>query len=105
MISRIVAVLTLLILGPQIADADEWLYCIAPLHAQHKLYMSRVFDTDASLGNAESAFARVLSQSFIRYDDVQCPRSKDESSALVMQQHTISFNREMGNAIINVPWP
>jgi hypothetical protein len=101
---RILAVLVLATLTPHVANAYEWLYCIAPFHAEHKLYMSPVFATQRSVGRAETAFATALDQSFFRYDDVQCPRNNDELSALRMQRHTASFNREVGNTIIDLRW-
>jgi len=98
------AVTTVAILAAQIAQAKDWLYCIAPSHAERKLYMSPVFPTDGPTGSAESAFAASLSQSYFHFDDVQCPRSDDEASAMSMQRHTIDFNQEVGNTIVNLRW-
>lgn len=100
----IVAAVIFAISALHAAQGKEWLYCIAPSHTERKLYMSPVFETDGPVGSAESAFAAALDQAFLRYDDVQCPRSDDEVTATDMQQQTISFNRQAGNSIINLRW-
>ena len=104
MMARIFALLLLAALTPQMAGAREWVYCVAPSHADHKLYMSRVFSSRKPAANAEAAFAAVLKQSFLRYTDVQCPWTRDEFSAQKMQRHTIAYNRELGVTIINMKW-
>ena len=104
MIVRIIPALMLTIISPQIATASEWLYCIAPSYTERKLYMSPVFATNSPGNSVESAFATVLDQSFLRYNDIQCPKSKDEFSAMEMQQQTVKFNQSVGNTIINLRW-
>jgi hypothetical protein len=101
---RIAAALILAITAPQIASANEWLYCIAPSHAEQKLYMSPVFEADGPASVAESEFAAVLKQSFLHYNDVQCPRSDDQLSAIRMQLYTIKFNQNLGVQIVSLSW-
>jgi hypothetical protein len=89
---------------PRLAFAGDWRYCLAPSHAERKVYISPPFPAMVSMDNAESQFGRRLAASGLRFDDVQCPRSDDETGALTMQQHAIVINRELGNQIINVRW-
>ena len=101
---RTLIALALTLLLPQIAAAEDWRYCLAPSHADHKLYMSMPFAATMSMDAAESQFGRVLTRSGLRYDDVQCPQSDSESGAVAMQRHAISINRELGIQVINMPW-
>jgi hypothetical protein len=101
---RLFLVLALTFAVPQWASAADWRYCLAPSHTEHKVYMTPPFAASIALDDAESELAHTLSQSGLRYDDVQCPRSDDESSVLDMQQHAVSVNRQLGNQIINLHW-
>jgi hypothetical protein len=89
---------------PQSAFAADWRYCLAPSHAEHKIYVSPPFPATLSMDEIESQFGRTLSRSGLHFDDVQCPRSDGETAALTMQQHAIVVNRELGNQIINLRW-
>jgi hypothetical protein len=89
---------------PQKALAGDWRYCLAPSHAERKIYMSPPFPATLSMDDAESQFGAVLSAAGLHFDDVQCPRSDGETGALTMQQHAIAINRELGNKIINMTW-
>jgi len=93
--------LTLAALQP--ASAADWQYCLAPSHAEHKVYMSAVFPVRGSLDDADSAFELMLDQAGLRHDVVQCPRADDEQSILAMQQYAISFNQHAGNTIVHLP--
>jgi len=93
--------LTLAALQP--ALAADWQYCLAPSHAEHKVYMSAVFPVRGSLDDAGSAFELMLDQARLRHDVVQCPRADDEQSILAMQQYAISFNQHAGNTIVHLP--
>lgn len=99
----LVAVVTTALLA-QPACAGDWRYCLAPSHAQHKIYMSPPFPATVSMGDAQSQFGRLLSESGLRFDDVQCPRGDDETAAMTMQQHAIGVNRQLGNAIVHLRW-
>jgi hypothetical protein len=99
----LLALLVTAMLSPS-AFAGDWRYCLAPSHAQHKIYMSPPFPATVSMDDAESQFGRLLSQSGLRFDDVQCPRGEDETAAMTMQQHAIIVNRQLGNEIVHLRW-
>lgn|ERR1700688_421378 len=88
----------------QTALAAEWQYCLAPSHTEHKIYMSAPFPSSGAWGSPDSALDRMLTQSGVRHDDVQCPRADDEPSIVVMRQEAISFNHVAGNEIVNLNW-
>jgi len=93
-----------LIIIPQMAAAVEWRYCLAASDREHKIYMSAPFPAAMSLDAAEFAFDRMLARSRLRHDYVQCPRSDNEQSALLMQRQAIGFNHKVGNDIIHLNW-
>lgn len=101
---RALVALALTVLLPQIAAAEDWRYCLAPSHADHKIYVSTPFAASMSMDAAESEFGRALTRSGLRYDDVQCPQSDSESAALSMQQHAIGVNHELGIQVISTRW-
>jgi hypothetical protein len=88
----------------QAAMAADWQYCLAPSHAEHKIYMSSTFPVLGVLADADDAFERMLDQAGLRHDDVQCPRADDERSILLMLQYAINFNQENGNTIVHLPF-
>ena len=83
---------------------NGWQYCLAPSHAEHKVYISPPFPKSAELSNTETAFAQMLLQSGVQHDDVQCPIGNDEGSISTMREHAISFNRKVGNTIVTLSW-
>jgi hypothetical protein len=97
-------VLLMMILLPQTALAGDWRYCLAPSHADRKVYISPPFPATLSMDDAESQFGGLLGASGIRFDDVQCPRGDGQTAVLTMQQHAITINRELGNKVINLTW-
>lgn len=101
---RALFALGLMLLLPQLAHAADWRYCLAPSHAQRKVYISPPFLAALPMDDLESQFGRSLRHSGLRFDDVQCPRGGDETAVLTMQQHAIAVNRELGNQIINLRW-
>jgi hypothetical protein len=101
---RALLALALTLSIPQMAFAGDWRYCLAPSHADRKIYISPPFAATMSMDDAESQFGRRLRASGYRFDDVQCPRGDGETAALTMQQHAIVINRELRNEIINVRW-
>ena len=101
---RVLIAIALTLLLPQIAAAEDWRYCLAPSHAERKIYISMPFAATMSMDAAESQFGRVLTRSGLRYDDVQCPQSDSESSALAMQRHAIGINHELGIQVIDTRW-
>jgi hypothetical protein len=101
---RALFALALVLSLPHIASAADWRYCLAPSHAEHKIYISLAFPASVPMESAESQFGRKLRHSGLRYDDVQCPRSGDEPSLTNMERHAVSFNRELGNQVITMRW-
>jgi hypothetical protein len=85
----------------QSALAADWHYCLAPSRAEHKIYISEPFPT-GNLGSGDRAFERMLAESGIRHDEVQCPRADSEGNIAAMRQYAINFNQEYGNAVILV---
>ena len=103
MVSKILSGVVLIATSPQLALAADWQYCLAPSHAEHKVYMSATFPVRGALGEADSAFEKLLEQARLPHDDVQCPRADDERSIEAMLQYAVSFNKEIGNTIIHIP--
>jgi hypothetical protein len=99
-LTRALASIALTMALPRTALAGDWQYCLAPSHAEHKVYMSAPFPAGGALATADHLFDRRLEQAGIRHDDVQCPRANGERAALVMRQHAIAFNQKLGNTII-----
>jgi hypothetical protein len=104
MFTKTLAGLALIVAVSQSASAADWQYCIAPSHAEHKVYMSPPFPSSAAWGSPDSALDRMLNQSGILHDVVQCPRADNERSITVMRQEAISFNHIAGNETININW-
>jgi hypothetical protein len=84
------------------ASAEDWRYCLAISPDDNKVYMSEPIQTNASMSAAADAFSRLLARLQLRHQDVQCPKSADEKTALAMREHAISFNRSNGREIANV---
>jgi hypothetical protein len=101
MFTKILAGFALMAAISQTALAAEWQYCLAPSHTEHKVYISAPFP---SSGSPDSALDRMLSQSGVGHDDVQCPRADNERSIVTMRQEAISFNHRAGNEIVNLNW-
>ena len=81
------------------AHAEDWRYCLAPLHAEHKVYMSAPFFTTKSMERLQDEFANALSRAGLRHDAVQCPRGNEQSIA-TMRVQAVRFNRDSGNAVV-----
>jgi hypothetical protein len=104
MFTKTLAGLALMVATSQTALAAEWQYCLAPSHTEHKIYMSAPFSSSEARASPDSALEKMLIQSGVKHDDVQCPRANDESSIVVMRQETIRFNRAAGNEIVDLNW-
>ena len=94
----------LMVASPQSGLAAEWQYCLAPSHAEHKVYMSAPFPSNGAWGTADSNLDRLLNQSGVKHDDVQCPRAGDERSIVTMRKKAIEFNYKAGNEIVDLNW-
>jgi hypothetical protein len=81
------------------AHAQEWRYCLAPLHAEHKVYISVPFFTTKSMERLQDEFASALARAGVRHGAVQCPRGEEQSIA-VMRLQAARFNRESGNDVV-----
>jgi len=104
MFTKTLTGIVLMAVVSQTALAADWQYCLAPSHTEHKVYLSEPFPSRGAWGSPDSDLDRILNQSGVTHDDVQCPRADDESSIVVMRQEAISFNRMAGNAIVNLNW-
>jgi hypothetical protein len=102
-LKKSLASIALIAASAQTAWATDWQYCLAPSHAEHKVYMSTTFFVRGSLIDADSAFERMLEQAGLQHDDVQCPRADDERTIVEMMQYAIILNQEAGNAIVHLP--
>jgi hypothetical protein len=100
---RLAAGLVLLIV-PGAAAAEDWRYCLAAVPAEHKVYISGMFQTGAPIETIQTAFGRTLTQLGVEYGGVQCPRADSQASLSAMQQTAIGFNRDVGNRAIKLDW-
>jgi hypothetical protein len=100
----IVASLTLALAGSKAALADDWRFCLAAAHGQHKVFVSGSFQSTTAMETLQSDFGAELERRGIAHDEVQCPRGGDRGSIAEMQQYAIGFNREMGNGIVRLDW-
>ena len=89
--------LVALLAGP--ARADDWRYCLATQHAEHKVYMSAAFSTAKSMERLQDEYGNALTRAGLRHGAVQCPRG-DEVSIQIMRMQATRFNRESGNAVV-----
>jgi hypothetical protein len=103
MLTRILAAFALIAASAQAAFAEDWQYCLAPAHAEQKVYVSGAFPARGSLGDADGEFERMLDRAGLRHDDVQCPRADDAQAIASMRDHAIGLNRETGNTIVHLP--
>ena len=85
-------------------DWQDWLYCLAPSHAEHKIYLSAPIPLIGIVGSADAAFDRMLSKANIPHDEVQCPRAANKPTLLFRQRYAVRLNKEIGNAIITLNW-
>jgi hypothetical protein len=95
----------LIMLTVSSASAGDWRYCLAPSQAEHKIYMTAPFSVNSEPDNSEARFDDVLGGLHLRHDDVQCPHSNDEASAVADKQYAIEVNRKSGNQVVNLHWP
>lgn len=101
---RTLAVLILLIASPRLALATGWGYCLAPSHAQHRVYISQPFPLHGRFFEPDPEFAQMLREDRVAHDDVQCPLTKSEARTVVMRHQAIHYNREAGNTIVRLKW-
>ena len=85
-------------------DWQEWLYCLAPSHVEHKIYLSTPIPLIGIVGSADAVFDRMLNEAGLPHDEVQCPGAANKPTSLFRQKYAIRLNQEIGNAIITVNW-
>ncbi len=85
-------------------DTSTWQYCLAPSNTENKVYISPAFPESAAPDNAATGFGKMLAQSEIKHDVVECPIGKDKSSIASMRAGAISFNQQVGKTIIPLNW-
>ncbi|MBI1202798.1 MAG: hypothetical protein GC182_09835 [Rhodopseudomonas sp.] len=81
------------------ASGTEWQYCLAPSHADNKVYISQPFASD-DLGFGDGQFRKALNRGGVSVDDIQCPRAETADAIAAMRRYAITFNRDSGNAVI-----
>ena len=99
LLSTILAAAALVALPAGPARADDWRYCLAPLHAEHKVYVSAAFPTAKSMERLQDEFGNALTHAGMRHGAVQCPRG-DEQSIQIMRMQATRFNRDSGNTVV-----
>lgn len=104
MTRRMLAVLIVLIATPRLAEATGWGYCLAPSHAQHRVYISQPFPLRGRDLVPDPEFAQMLRQDRIAHNDVQCPLTDSEARTVVMRRQALHYNRLAGNTIIRLKW-
>lgn len=83
---------------------QDWQYCLAPSHAERKIYLSAPIPMTGSLGQADAAFHEMLNKAGIPHDEVQCPKAPNKRTLLFRQRNAIRLNDEIGNATIDLNW-
>ena len=103
MLTKIFVGFALIMANSHAALGVDWQYCLAPSQADHKVYLSGAFPAHGALSDADNIFEQMLEQARLRHDVVQCPRADDERSIIAMEQYAITYNQEIGNAVIHIP--
>ncbi len=74
-----------------IEDRQEWQYCLAPLYAEHKMYLSTPIPSSAISDSADVTFDRTLKKNNIAHDEVQCPRAPNRPTLLFRRRYAIRW--------------
>jgi len=85
-------------------DWQDWLYCLAPSHAEHKIYLSTPIPVTGIVGSADAAFDQMLSEARIPHDAVQCPMAANKPTLVFRRKYAIRLNTEIGNAVVTLNW-
>ncbi len=85
-------------------DWQDWLYCLAPSHVEHTIYLSAPIPVIGIVGSADATFDRMLNKAGLPHDAVQCPRASNKPTLLFRQKYAIRLNTEIGNAVITLSW-
>jgi predicted transglutaminase-like cysteine proteinase len=87
-----------------VSEWQDWQYCLAPSHAEHKIYLSAPIPASGIELGADAAFDRMLNKAGIPHDEVQCPKAPNKRTLLFRQRYAIRLNEEIGNATITLNW-
>jgi hypothetical protein len=87
------------------SEWQDWQYCLAPSHAEHKIYLSEPIPMSSFVGGiAGAVFHQMLNKAGIPHDEVQCPKAPNKRTLLFRQRYAIRLNKEIGNATITLNW-
>lgn len=103
-VDRLIVSGLILFVSSAAAYAD-WRYCLASTGADRKVFVSSPFPTGASIEATESGFEKMLQQSGIAHENVQCPRASTRTAIKIARKDAIDFNKEfMDRAIVELSW-
>src|SRR3569623_270773 len=85
---------------PSIARADGWQYCLAISHADQRTYVTAI---SAETPGAEGAFSNSVADAGLDFDEVQCPRADEHFDLVVMRDHALRYNRQIGMTVVRLP--
>jgi hypothetical protein len=83
---------------------QDWQYCLAPSHAEHRIYLSAPVPKIGIVRSADAVFHEMLNKAGIPHDEVQCPMAPNKRTLLFRQRYAIRLNEEIGNATVTLNW-
>ena len=84
-------------------DANSgWQYCLAASGGDRKLYISSPFSRTVDLNIIQILFSQRLLG--LQHEPVQCPIARYKETLATMRDDAISFNRNIGKAIVTLNW-
>ena len=86
------------------SEWQDWQFCLAPSHAEHKIYLSAPIPMSGIVKGADIAFHQMLEKAGIPHDEVQCPKAPNKRTLLFRKRYAIRLNEEIGNAPIALNW-
>jgi len=82
----------------------EWRYCFALDPVERRFLVSEPAPASRPMAVLEAEFRRVLSSRGQKIQGVACPRSESRSGIESMINSAAEYNRENGNAVLQVDW-
>ena len=79
-----------------------WQYCLAASGGDRKLYISSPFSRTVDLNIIQILFSQRLLG--LQHEPVQCPIARYKETLATMRDDAISFNRNIGKAIVTLNW-
>jgi hypothetical protein len=105
LICRRLVISGLILFASCAAAHADWRYCLASSEADHKVFVSAPFLTSASIEIPEAGFERMLQQTNIAHEQVQCPRAPTKDEIKIARKEAIEFNKEfMDRATVELSW-